>query len=84
MKKMMLTFGVLALISGISVAQDAKPAPRVAPEDHLLNLIDMCKRYAAEDDVAAKDLDAYILACVNDELAADDFQLIPSLPKKTQ
>ena len=80
MKKLLLvTFFIgLASISTVTFADDAELEQ--APATYIQSLMAMCKEDATEDDVPAKELESYLLECINDDLSANDYNTITSLP----
>ncbi|GLX79779.1 hypothetical protein tinsulaeT_31190 [Thalassotalea insulae] len=81
MRKSLLSAALLLTISFSSYGQDEKEAPEKPSAELVQSLIESCKSYAHEDEVASKELEKYILACVNDELALDGYQLLDKLPQ---
>jgi len=80
MKKLLLMTLLtgLASISTVTFADDAELEQ--APATYIQSLIAMCKEDAVEDDVPADELKDYLLECVNDDLSANDYNTITSLP----
>ena len=50
-----------------------------APKDVLKQIIDNCKEYAAEDEVSPADLSSYLLNCVNEDLADQEYKTVKKL-----
>lgn len=79
MKKVLLA-SLFTVISMSAMANNDE-ALTEASADYIQTVLVSCKEYAVEDEVAANDLTAYLLECVNDDLEANDFKKIMSLPK---
>lgn len=81
MKKTLLACMLLTLVSSTSFAEENDVELKQAPKEHVLALLKTCQSYAAEDETAKDELDAYLLSCINDELESEDYFPIKALPK---
>ncbi|TYK64501.1 hypothetical protein [Colwellia echini] len=83
MKNLMLALAVLTLTSANVYAEEVvEDALMEAPSDYVLSLLQSCTDYAADDEIEAKDMNKYLLSCINTELEEGYYQLISSLPKE--
>ena len=80
MKKNILVISMLALFSQFIVAEEVTPSLTKASTEYVFKLLDECKEYAVEDEIANEYLANYLLVCVNDELESGDYLSLESLP----
>lgn len=73
MKKLFLALGLL--ITTLVLA-DERPMP---DSELLVELKQYCTELAQEDGTGGKDLQVFLLECVNEELDAEGFQLLTKL-----
>ncbi|MEW6989201.1 hypothetical protein AADZ91_00815 [Colwelliaceae bacterium 6441] len=81
MKKIILVLIMLPLLFNVANSEEKQPELEEAPKALLLSLLENCKQDAIEDEVMKKDLNKYLLTCINDELEAINYKLIKVLPK---
>ncbi len=82
MKKIILAFSVLILTSNAAFSHEEKSQLATATPEYVMSLLAICKNDAAEDEITKAEMNNYLLACINDELKADDYHTIEALPKK--
>jgi len=80
MKIILLSAIATLLLSGASFAEDTDQTLADAPQEYILSLLADCKEYAVEDEVEKKELNSYLLACINDSLAESYYKPIKTLP----
>lgn len=51
----------------------------IAPQELIREFTLMCLEWANDDNVAANELNQYVLNCVNDELSSDGYRAISSI-----
>ncbi|WP_105168610.1 hypothetical protein [Pseudoalteromonas sp. T1lg23B] len=51
----------------------------VAPQELVQEFTQMCLEWANDDGVDAKDLNKYVLDCVNEELTSNSYQTVSSV-----
>jgi hypothetical protein len=73
MKKLLIV--IFALASFASIAGEQKKAPQSAVDE----AISLCQNYAVEDGISGEELASYLLACVNDELAAQGYEPVDTI-----
>ncbi|WP_448564354.1 hypothetical protein [Thalassotalea ganghwensis] len=78
MKNLLVIAATLTVFSFTAYSEEQ--TPQEAPEEYVLSLLSTCQEYAQEDEVAEKDMTAYLLSCINDELVASDYLPIKKLP----
>jgi hypothetical protein len=81
MKKSLTILALLAVFS-LPVFSAEEEALQDAPADYIKSVLETCKAYAVEDEVDAKDLETYLLECVNEDLEANNYKLLKALPKQ--
>ncbi|GAA0854614.1 hypothetical protein [Aliiglaciecola litoralis] len=70
-----------AIISLLVLLSTSAFAQQVADADTISEMLEYCKDVAAEDGTGNKSMDEFLLNCVNEELASEDFKKIKMLPK---
>lgn len=80
MKKILIAT-LFTVLSMSAIAND-EAALTEATADYIQTVLSTCKEYALEDEVAPKDLNTYLLDCINDDLEANDFKKVMALPMK--
>ena len=78
--KKIIAFTLLVLFNNIAFSEEEKESLDEAPKSYLVNLLSECKEYASQEDIAAENLNTYLLACINEELEASYYKLITTLP----
>ncbi|GAA6170547.1 hypothetical protein NBRC116592_02170 [Colwellia sp. KU-HH00111] len=81
MKKILFALTLLSLSSNLAFSEEAETELMEASADYVLNLMELCKGDAIEDEVGAQDLKQYLLTCINDELAVAYYKPISVLPE---
>ena len=82
MKKIILALAFSALISNTAFSEEAESVLMEAPSDYVMSLLRLCKDYAIEDEITKKDMDNFLLICLNDELEESDYKTFKVLPKE--
>lgn len=77
--KIITLITVLALASTSLFANEGMELED-APQTVIATAIEQCEAYASEDNIEAEDLKDYMLLCVNEELDAEGYKKITSLP----
>ncbi len=78
-----ILISTLLTVAAFSVfANDDDSHLEEASVGYVSQVLATCKEYAVEDEVAAKDLNSYLLECVNDDLDANGYKKITSLPSQ--
>ena len=73
-----LSFATLLLSSALAFANQDLPE---ADLELLLNFKDFCQEIANDDGTGDLSIQAFLLVCVNEELAAEGYQAITNLPE---
>jgi len=79
MKKIIL-ITALATFSFSALAEE-KVVLTKASATYIQEALTTCKSYALEDEVPAKELNKYLLQCINYDLEENNYELIKALPK---
>jgi hypothetical protein len=79
MKKLILVTALAAI--SFSVLAEEKVVLTKASATYIQEALTTCKAYAIEDEVPAKELNKYLLQCINDDLEENNYELITALPK---
>ena len=81
MKKILLALTLFSLSTNFAYSEETETELMAASPDYVLNLMELCKGDAVEDEVGAEDLKQYLLTCINDELAVAYYKPISELPE---
>ncbi|MET1256144.1 hypothetical protein ABVT43_13470 [Aliikangiella sp. GXAS 311] len=71
-----MSFLIVALFSLNALAINE---PKDAPKDVLDEAIELCKRYASEDQINPEELEVYLLDCVNSELETQGYKPVEKI-----
>ncbi|MBU2869706.1 hypothetical protein [Colwellia sp. E2M01] len=82
MKKIFLVLAALTLTSVNAYSEEVADDLMEAPNDYVFSLLQSCTDYASDDEIESKDLNKYLLSCINTELEEGYYQTISSLPKE--
>lgn len=81
MKKTILALTLLALSSNLAYSEEVDSELMAASQEYVINLLNMCKGYAQEDEIPNVEMEKYLITCINDELAESYYKPITVLPK---
>ncbi|WP_111979428.1 hypothetical protein [Algibacillus agarilyticus] len=74
-KSSLVSSALILLVSSFAALAESTPAPA----KELADVVAQCKAWAAEDEIEANELKAYLLTCVNDELENLGYDRVKSI-----
>ena len=70
------------LVTSLSAVAEDEVKLTQASETYINSVLDVCKKYAQEDEIKSEELTAYLLECLNDDLEVNNYIKVKELPKK--